>query len=68
MLGTIRFKIFMGNVRLTADIEANYWMEDHPNIEILEMKYQQANAGDHSICIMYRLKEPMEVEDVVSTR
>lgn len=64
MIDTIRFKIFTGNLRIPADEKANDWLEEHSNIEILEMKYQQANTGDHSICIMYRVKKSTEVEDV----
>lgn len=37
-----------------ADVYANEWLEKHPNIEVIDMKYQQAHHGDHSICIMYK--------------
>lgn len=37
-----------------ADVYANEWLEKHPNIEVIDMKYQQAHYGDHSICIMYK--------------
>ena len=48
-----RFKIFVGNYNNTADEEANKWLEENPNVEIVEMRYQQARCGDHSICILY---------------
>ena len=50
-----RFKIFMGNSGYTADDKANEWLEENPNIEIIEMRYQQARCGDHSICILYKV-------------
>ena len=48
------FKIFFGNVNHYADKKANIWLKENPNIEVVEMKYQQARYGDHSICIMYK--------------
>lgn len=50
----VRFKIFFGNVNHYADEKANTWLKEHPDIEVVEMKYQQARYGDHSICIMYK--------------
>ena len=56
----IKFKIFFGTLpsamrpnATTADVDANVWMIEHPNVKILDMQYQQAKYGDHSICIMY---------------
>jgi hypothetical protein len=49
-----KFKIFMGSSEYTADIEANKWLEKNPNIEIIDVRYQQARYSDHSICILYR--------------
>jgi hypothetical protein len=37
-----------------ADEQFNKWIEEHPNIEILKFKYEQARYGDHSICILYQ--------------
>ena len=48
-----KFIIFAGNVNNKADIKANKWLEEHPNISIINVNYQQANLGDHSICIFY---------------
>lgn len=55
----MRFKIFFGTCRDGdhADDHANKWLSEHPRIEIVETKYQQARMGDHSICIMYKEKE-----------
>lgn len=50
----VRFKIFFGNCTHHADEAANTWLGKNPNIEVLQMKYQQARYGDHSICIMYK--------------
>ena len=49
-----KFKIFMGNSSETADIKANEWLEENPGIEIIDVRYQQARCGDHSICILYK--------------
>lgn len=53
----IRFKIFFGTAGcascVSADVKVNEWLEQNPDIEILEIKYQQSRFGDHSICIMY---------------
>lgn len=50
-------KTFFGTTSfggISADIEFNKWIQEHPNIEILEFRYQQARYGDHSICILYK--------------
>ena len=49
-----KFKVFIGSINYTADDMANEWLEEHPNVEIINMKYQQARYGDHSICILYK--------------
>lgn len=48
-----KFKIFMGSQKNHADIQANKWLEKHQNISIINVSYQQARYGDHSICIFY---------------
>ena len=59
----VKFKIFFGSSTnqlgkgMTADDKANAWLAENPNIDILQMKYQQARYGDHSICIMYEEKK-----------
>ena len=51
----VKFKIFFGNNCDSADETANFWLEDHPNIEILQMRYQHTTSHlHHSICIMYK--------------
>lgn len=50
----IKFKIFYGELPRPADIRANEWIKEHPNIGIISMKYQQSRNGAHSICIMYQ--------------
>lgn len=50
----VRFKLFFGTCNNLADEKANAWLREHPDIEVVEMKYQQARYGDHSICIMYK--------------
>ena len=48
-----KFKIFRGNSDFQADVTANKWLEKHPNISIINVSYQQARFGDHSIFIFY---------------
>lgn len=49
-----KFKIFFGNHTVqTADDKLNQWLEQHPNVKVLDYQYQMARIGDHSICIMY---------------
>lgn len=48
-----KFKIFMGSQKNHADVTANKWLEKHQNISIINVSYQQARYGDHSICIFY---------------
>jgi len=52
-----QMKIFNGTFSKeseSADVEFNMWIKEHPNIEIVDFKYQQARYGDHSICILYK--------------
>lgn len=52
----VQFKIFTGTVdcdAYMADVKANDWLRQNPDIKIIEMRYQQARYGVHSICIMY---------------
>ena len=52
-----KFKIFSGTFTgKSADEKLNEWLESNRNIEIIDMKYQQARYGDHTICIMYKEK------------
>ena len=65
----IKFKIFFGSSTnqlgkgMTADDKANAWLAENPNIDILQMEYQQTKYGDHSICIMYEECKD-DIEDV----
>ena len=52
----VQFKIFMGtcnSAETMADVKANNWLQQNPDIRIIETTYIQARYGDHSICIMY---------------
>ena len=55
-----RFKIFMGTSGMKADKKANLWLEENPDIEIIDMRYQQSRYGDHSICIFYTKRRSYE--------
>lgn len=55
-----RFKIFMGTTGMQADEKANMWLEENPDIEVINMRYQQSGYGDHSICIFYTKRNPYE--------
>ena len=54
----MRFQIFrgwFGSGNHTADEEINKWLEQNPNIEIIDFKYQNnTKCNEHSICIMYK--------------
>lgn len=50
-------KIFIGmNIAGKADEKFNSWIENHPDIYILQFEYQQTAHGEHSICILYKEK------------
>lgn len=51
------FKIFMGTVANKADKALNVWLSTHPEIKVVDFKYQQARYGDHSICVMFEVEE-----------
>ena len=51
-----KFKIFFGTYQNSADIKVNKWIEDNHNITIASYQYRQEGMGDHSICIMYKVK------------
>ena len=56
----LKTKIFFGTKtgNYTASDEMNLWLEQHPNVEILEFKYQHTTSyWHHSICILYREHE-----------
>lgn len=48
----IKFKIFIGTDTHPADNKANAWMEEHPTVKIIDMRYA-FGGWYHSICIMY---------------
>lgn len=55
---TPKVKIFSGNMGgVKADQVFGEWIEEHPNVKILQFKYQQARYGDHSIAILYEENE-----------
>ena len=49
--------IFFGNVVHTADDQFNEWSAAHPNMDILEVQYQQTSSNEHSICVFYNVEE-----------
>jgi hypothetical protein len=50
----------MGTTGMQADEKANLWLEENPDIEVINMRYQQSGYGDHSICIFYTKRNPYE--------
>jgi hypothetical protein len=51
----MKTKIFFGTKIEAATIEMNAWLEENPDVELLEFKYQHTTAHwHHSICILYR--------------
>lgn len=62
-------KTFNGNFNVnstSADEKFNKWINDHPNIHIIEFKYEQARYGDHSICILY--KDNIDPSDIDASK
>lgn len=62
-------KTFNGNFNVnstSADEKFNKWINDHPNIHIIEFKYKQAHCGDHSICILY--KDNIDPSDIDTSK
>lgn len=54
----VKFKIFWGNhTNVSADVKLNQWLEENPNVELVDWQYQQVRVGDHTICISYKEKE-----------
>lgn len=61
MFPRVKFKIFFGMIKerpdqpntFQADGKINQWLEENPNVTIIDWKYTQAKYGDHSICIRY---------------
>lgn len=45
----------------TADDMFNEWIKEHPNIEIINFRYQQSRYGDHSICILYKEEKKNDI-------
>lgn len=51
------FKIFMGTQYNPADWDINDWLDEHPEVEVVDFKYQQTGRGENSICIMYKVED-----------
>ncbi len=52
----VKTKIFFGQRRQPADAAVNEWLEEHEGIIIRDVIYQQPDANNHSICIIYSEK------------
>ena len=55
----VRFKLFLGSFSptselSTADEQVNAWLHEKPGIEVIDIRYQHANYGEHSILIVYK--------------
>lgn len=49
-----KFKIFFGSAGQECASDAlNRWLDENPNVRVIDYRYQQAQFGDHSICIRY---------------
>lgn len=52
----IRTKIFFGSTENSADEMVNSWLQQQQDIEIIDIKYQMARYGYHSICVIYKMR------------
>jgi hypothetical protein len=54
---SVKAKVFLGCGTTPADEKFNAWIEEKNrigiDINVLQLKYQQARYSDHSICILY---------------
>lgn len=48
-----KFKIFFSTTTADAGERLNQWLDENPNVRVIDYQYQQARRGDHSICIRY---------------
>ena len=49
-----KFKIFFGCHTLeSADEKINAWLDENPDVRILNWQFQEPRIGDHAICIEY---------------
>lgn len=64
----IKFEIFATSFPNSASDSLNEWIEEHPNVEIVDFRYQQARMGDHSICVAYKEAEKEETNELYVQR
>lgn len=57
----VKFKIFFGHRKShpdmpdeTADAKLNKWLEEHPDVVLVTVKYQHTTNWHHSICVGYK--------------
>lgn len=52
----VKFKIFSGNFiddDNQPDTKVNKWLEEHPNIKIIDWEYAATDNFNSDICILY---------------
>lgn len=60
-----KFKIFHSTVNDGADVAANEWLEQNPDVKVIDFQYTRRNlSGDYNhLCILY--EEPEKKEELV---
>lgn len=55
----LRFKIFFGTNIYRADEKLNAWLEEHPELEVVDyrMHHELDNIFDHAIFITYKERD-----------
>lgn len=54
MSSGIKTIIFYATFPTCASAYMNEWLDNNPNVRIIETHYQQARMGDHSIFVVYK--------------
>ena len=62
-----KFKIFHSTVNDGADVAANEWLEQNPDVKVIDFQYTRRNlSGDYNhLCILYEeLGEIVEMQRI----
>lgn len=54
MKGRIKTIIFYASFPKCASDRMNKWLDENPNVQIVDTQYKQARMGDHSIFVVYK--------------
>ena len=58
-----RFRIFRGVFgAIDADEKINEWLDENPDVKIIDYKFNLSTYGNHAICVLYRENNNVYVE------